>query len=390
MAAVNYPKYSTGETTTIERAVDEKIVLVDIRAAPLLKRVSPNLNNLPVTLDETKLEWMDDSYHITSTTLQAAQTSTTKTTFTVKAADGEYILKGMILEIDDEQVVVTTKGTASDVVKAARGYGGTTGATHAINSTAEIVGRVHLEGGDATDDSYIVATLPYNYTQIWQAEFEVTSTEQSVKRYGDVNDIDYLEDKALVMLMRLMNRQIYHGKRVERTSTSALANAGAYGGLTDTSAAYVDSGNITDKSSAALVKDDIMSTLRTMFGAVGAEFMPTLLVCGAWAQKKIDDMFDAYIRTTRDESRGGHVITSLVTPFTELEILLDPYCQSNYLYLLNESMISLGPLQGQQFRTVKLAQTTALKDKWQIVGEYSMCIKGPETHGYIHTFSTSS
>ena len=66
-ASVYYPKTSIGETTTIERAVDDKIVLVNQKAIPFLKVVSPSLNNLPVPCTEVKYEWLEDELPITST-----------------------------------------------------------------------------------------------------------------------------------------------------------------------------------------------------------------------------------------------------------------------------------------------------------------------------------
>jgi hypothetical protein len=60
------------------------------------------------------------------------------------------------------------------------------------------------------------------------------------------------------------------------------------------------------------------------------------------------------------------------------------------MFLLNESFLAVGPLQGQQFRTVKLGLTSALAEEWQIVGEYTFMIKADETHGYLHTFSTTA
>ena len=401
-ASVYFPKTSIGETTTIERAVDDKIVLVNQKAIPFLKVVSPSLNNLPVPCTEVKYEWLEDELPITSSkggatagtasrVTPTGSITTAATTFYVNYGEGEYFLTGYILQIGDEQVVITTKGTAADVVTVTRAYGGTTAATHAAGVTVEVVGRVHNEGGDATGDSYVVPTMPYNSTQIFQFEFDLTSTEQGIVRYGNVNRLEYLENKTLSHLMKLVERQLIYGRRVVRTTTSAIAaTVGSFGGLMDSTAAYIYASNRNDLSSAAIDRDDVLDLLQEIFALVGPEYMPTHLMCNAWVKRKLNAMFEPYVRTDRMDKQGVYLVESILTDYGVIDLLLNHQCPAARAFFVHAPFVAVGPLSGSQFKTVKLAQTTGLADKWQLWGEYTAMIKNPKCHGEIYGISTSS
>jgi len=400
MAGVNYPKWTYGETTTWKRTVDEAIILVNQAATPLLRQVSPNLNNLPVPCEHTKYEWVEDELELLESKIggdaagatPTGACATGDTSLFVTTGEGEYFLKGHILAVDDELMLVTTKGTAADAIIVTRGAMGTTDTTHTAGSTVRIVGRSHPEGGDATTDTYRVATIPYNYTQIWQAEFEFTSTEQAIKRYGDVNRFDYLEAKSTKNLMKMMERNFMEGWRAERTTRHATTHAetqGFTGGLADTTAAYIYSTN-RNAVSAALTRKHILDLLQEIFGLVGVEYMPTHIICNAWVKRKINDMFETYVRTERTETTGGAQIETLATDYGDVDILLTNQIRADIAYLLHMPFCAIGPLQGEEFRTVELAKTTEGMTKYQVWGEYTYMIKNPKCHGSLTGISTTT
>lgn len=398
MAGINYPKWTYGETTTWKRAVDEDIILVNQVATPLLNVISPTLNNLPEPCTSTKFEWVEDELELlesilganAGTTPTGAVTSAV-TTFQVATGDGEFFLAGHVLACEDELMLVTTAGTAADLVTVTRGLGYTSGAAHAAATAVRIVGRAHNEGGDATTDTYGVATIPYNYSQIWQQEFEFTSTEQAIERYGDVNRFDYLEMKATRNLMLMMERSFMEGTRIERTTRSAIAaTIGFAGGLADTSAAYVYSTNRNDISSAALTRKHVLDLLQEIFGLVGVGYMPTHMVVGAWVKRKINDMFETYVRTDRTETTGGAQIETLATDYGDIDLVLNHQIRPSISYLVHTPFCAIGPLQGEEFRTVELAKTTEGKQKYQVWGEYTFMIKNPKCHGQLYGISTTT
>lgn len=388
MAGVNFPKTTLGDTITTARTVDEDIIIVNQAATPLLRAISPTLNNLPEPCKSTKYEWVEDELELTESTIPGGVNTTAD--ITVGSGHGEYFLKGHILRAGTELMLVTTKGTASDAVVVERGYGYSSAATHSAAATVTIVGRLHNEGGAATTDTYGVPTIPYNHTQIWQQQFKMTSTEMAILRYGDVNRLDYLESKAVKNLMKLIERNFIFGSRVARASTAAIdANSGSSGGLLDTVAAYIYSGN-RNNVNAALTRKMILDLLQEIFGLVGVEYMPNIVMVNAWVKRKINDMFETYVQTERTDRVGGAVYESFMTDYGEIDILLNHNCPPARAIFLHTPFCAIGPLQGEEFRTVPLAITSAGAAEWQVWGEYTQMIKCPKTHGDIYGISTTT
>lgn len=402
MAAINMPVWTRGETTTWKRSVDEDIILVNQAATKLLQVISPGLNNLGTVCNHTKYEWVEDELSIfeskcgatagtASSVTPTGNLDNSQTTFYINFGEGEYFLAGHILKVDSELMVVTTAGTGADLVTAARGYGFSSAATHTAGTTIEIVGRLHNEGGAATTDSYVAATIPYNYTQIWQSQFELTSTEMAILRYGDVNRLDYLEAKNLKHLMNLMERNFINGTRVQRTTKTAIAaTSGSSGGLLDTTAAYIWAANRNNLSSAALTRNDVLDLLQEQFALVGVEYMPTHCFLNAWLKRKMNSFFETYVRTDRGEEVGGMRIESILTDYGEVDLVLSPNIPAARMFFLHAPFCGIGPLEGEGFRTVELAQTTALATEFQLVGEYTSKVKNPKCHGEIYGASTST
>jgi len=361
--------------------VVDQIEIVSPKATPVLKRLSPGMNNLSVVCDEAKYEWVEDELSITSSLLATATINTTTTTCEITEHEGEYFLKGMILLIDDEQVLVTTKGDADDIVTIQRQWGGTTGTTHAVGATVEIVSRSHIEGADAPDDSYTVPTMPYNYIQTFQAQVKLSDIEAAIRRWGVRDQWAYQEGKKLSETMKLVERTMFYGKKVLLASSTP----GNFGGFEE----YILAANKNNIGSVALTKSDIEDLLQEIFVLVGEEFMPNLLICNGFVKRKISGFYEASVRTVRDESTGGISISRVETDLGALDILLSKTCPAAKAYVLNTNMIGLGPLKGEGFHILDLARTGTAEERL-LVGTYTMEMRNPKCHGLLYGISVTS
>ena len=82
--------------------------------------------------------------------------------------------------------------------------------------------------------------------------------------------------------------------------------------------------------------------------------------------------------------------TSFMTDYGEVDLLLDHNCPAARTFFLHTPFCAIGPLEGEQFRTVPLAITSAGATEWQVWGEYTQMIKCPKTHGEIYGISTTT
>jgi hypothetical protein len=116
---------------------------------------------------------------------------------------------------------------------------------------------------------------------------------------------------------------------------------------------------------------------------------PDLILCGAWAQRKISDFFEGFITTERSEALGGSMIKKLMNPISgrELDIVVDRACPTDELWILESDKIAYYPF--DPFFYEDLAKVGDA-DVGQVVGEYGFVCQADKHHGFVYGFSTST
>ena len=228
--------YTYSDAVTNVRSVVNVIDLVSPKDVPFLRWVSggtddrPALNNLSKPCTAMKYEWLEDqdtalSLTMTSTgqlnttgNLTAATTTTAIVAGTpvLTAGQAARLRVGDLVRIDGtgEIVWVTSVNETYDTFAATRQIGGASAPSVAITASATaaltIVGRAHAEGTDASADTIIVPTAPYNYVQEITGSITVTELEREVDRYG-------IEDK-IERQTKIRTRELF--RRLERNAIS--------------------------------------------------------------------------------------------------------------------------------------------------------------------------
>ena len=325
-----------------------------------------------VDADNHTYRWLEDTYAPVSDTVSSGLASdSSETTFTPTTI--AVYQPGDVLLIGSEQLWVSAVGTTLTVT---RGWGSTTAATHANASPISVVSRARVEGDDADDSPTTEVSSNYNYTQILQKTVKVSRTKQKLNMYGISDLMDREIDKGMDELMMFLNKLPYYGKRYVGTSTAGRYAGGLRTFITD---------NLTDCSSAALTRKNIDDTLQNIWDDGGD---PNLIICGGWAQRKINDFYEGFVTTDRLEDVGGIKIQRLLHPITgvELEIMTDRDCPTDELWILSTDHIAYYPF--DDFFYEELAKDGDY-DKGEIVGEYGFVVRSDKYHGLVHTFSTT-
>ena len=365
------------QTVPDKRMVTDRILMIEPLKIKTFLRLGTDMGKFNFTNRENKVfDWLEDTYSPTSDTVSSGLDSgTTTTTFTPTTMNAYQ--PGDVLLIGSEQLWVSaiTSGGASLTVT--RGWGSTTAATHADAATITIVSRARIDGDDADDSPTTEVTSNTNYTQIFQKTIEVARTKQKIGMYGIPDLMDREIDKAMDELLMMLNNVPYYGKRYAGTSSAARYSGGLRTFITD---------NLTDCSDAALTREHIDDTLQDVWDDGGD---PSLIICGGWAQRKINDFYEGFVVTDRLEEVGGIRIQRLVHPITggELQIMTDRACPTDELWILSPEHIAFYPF--DDFFYEELAKTG---DAWkgQVVGEYGFVCAYDKSHGLVHNFSTTS
>lgn len=275
-----------------------------------------------------------------------------------------------MLDSDDEQLYVS--GISSNTLTVVRGYGGTTQTTHASNGTMYRRTRARTEGATATDSPSTSVTTGYNVSQILQKKIEISGTRQVVSQYGVSNEYEREVEKAYLELMRHLELAAFYGQRGTTTSRS-MGGLGYY----ITTNATASFGVLTQKG----IEDKVQAAWE--YGG-----KPSLLICNAWVQRKIRDMYVGHYRTMKDDARGGIMVDKiLVPPVGEVDLLVDRFCPTGHLYLIDPNKVGYVPV--REFFDEPLAKT-ADAESGQVVGEYSLVLQNEKAHAKITGISTSA
>ena len=374
-------RYTYTETSTWERAVSDMIAMIDWEEAPLLRLLGlSNQGKFKITgWPGTKVEWIEDTLASKASALSAGVDNST-VTIPVTTGHGYKFRQGDIILIDSEKMLVTSVTTDSLTV-ATRPYGSTSAASHDSADVVTIVGRAMPEGANATTGASTDPTLPYNYAQIISQAVQVSGTEEVIQRYGIDDPLTYQMGKlfsnngAAGELAQALAKTFYYGERVQR-SASAYGSMGGFKTFVTT--------NVTALSSAALQKSDIHTKIRAIRVAGGR---CTHIVGGSWAIEKITQMYEGNITRMEDATRGGSVITKIITPHGQVEVIFDWMCPEGELYFFDKDKLGWVTLRPFTPKEIAPLGDYTMRD---IVGEYSCVLQNQLSHGLITGFSTTA
>ena len=374
---------SLTDTTNLPRAISDAVFMIDWKEAPLLNLLGFDASNerkiKVVNWPSTKLEWLEDTMSPLASTL-ASNVNNGTTTIPVATGTGVYFRQGDIILCESEQMLVTSV-SSDNLTVAARGYGGTTAASHNTPAAVTIVTRAMPEGNDVVTGYSTTVTAPYNYVQILSQGVKVSKTDQALARYGIDDEMDYQVAKLFAnggqagILAQLLAKTFYYGLRVQR-SASAYGSMGGFKTFVTT--------NTSALGGAALQRSDIHAAIRKVRDAGG---MVSQIITGSWGIEKVTAMYEGAITMDQDATRGESKNTRILTPHGEVEVVFDWMCPAGEMYLIDRNKMGWLPL-----RPFKQTNISEQGDYFvtDIVGEFTFFLANEKSHALITGFSTTS
>ena len=230
---------------------------------------------------------------------------------------------------------------------------------------AAVINNYHVEGAAAGTAATTDTTRVQNYTQISKKVVEVSGSHEAVNNAGKKSELAHQLAKASKELKRDMEG-------------SLLANNAAAAGNATTAretrgAAHFITTNVTDAGTsgthAAMVEADILAAAEAVWTA-GGEASTILL--GATNKKLITAMSgraDA-VRTVADNNMTiQNSVDIYVSDFGTYNIVMDRFCDQDYVYFLDHDMWSVDYL--RDFQTVDIARAGDGEKKMLLV-EYGL------------------
>lgn len=391
----NAPTVSSGSKTTFDDTsnfkvdISDAIEALDPRDTPCLARFGKSSLRTPCI--ETTHYWLEDELIPTAAEVDAAYTSGTLN-FNLRpvgAASGTdastYFKVDDVLYITGQHYQVTS--IASNLV-----YVRLLSSADAAKSVGD---KVYNLGTAATEGSvarvvgeWTTLDKPYNYTQIFKDEVNVTGTQEAIAKYGYTSELDYQLSKRLQELAIKMERDFIYGIRNVATVNNQPMRmmGGLWYFIRNAAGGTANTDIIKTAASAALSQSLIDGVLENLWALGGA---PDLIICGGYQKRVIDAWMTPYVQVGMNQSQLGTTISTYRSSYGDVSIMLNRYVHPTDLIIVSSKYIGLGPLTGRAFSTETLPKTGDYQGR-MMLGEYTMEVRCVgRAHGWIHTLATS-
>lgn len=378
MTVIDQPKTVYSDTTAQARAISDVISMIDPRDTPLVAKLGLDgaREKFKVQQNGYKIEILEDELDPLEDAVNDGAGWNNSDTTGLDVDDASKFQDGHIILVESEKMVVSAVDTSANTIDVyARGFGDTSAATHADDTTIYIVGMARLEGDDADYGPVVDVTAPYNYTSIFQKAIKVSGTLQAISQHGIDDEFMYQANKAVPHLLRLVERMAFYGERVQG-SASAPRSAGGLGiFITDNTVA----------AGGAIAKSHVDNLMEEIIMDGG---YPDLLVMNPRVANDLRNLLDSssFVRVSQDENKlGVDAIERVMTQYGELELVMDRWCPTDTAFVLQSSKVGFYTLRG--FESYELARSgDSLKG--EVVGEFSLLLANDKAHGKITGITT--
>lgn len=291
-----------------------------------------------VTLNESmQIQVIRNKSFPTTITLTAALSDTTGTVLTASATDIALLQEGQTVIIDDEVVRVTVPNATATTATITRGFGGSTAATHANGSIAQIAAPLF-------DDDNLFVLSPFYRGEMasfnafrTQYAWSQTSTSTAVKSYltKGKNDLDYeWADKAHRAMQQLEYTLLY-GKGQALAAGQPGSPDGIYRLITSN----------VNTVSGLLSATEIVDTLE-MIAAFDEGRTNFTLLGNQNTKRLISGILREHFSVQGDPNTTsvGVVIDSFRTDHGTINFMVDRLIRDGEIYILDMKDIRLHPL----------------------------------------------
>lgn len=313
------------------------------------------------TTTQTKVEWLEDELVPGSDTL-AATAITADTVITV--TNREYFKTNDLLRIDDEFLRVQGYGTTAATLLVERSWGTPAAVQHSNASTVLMLGMLPQEGDDPVSGINFQRTRPFNYTQIYQDEVEVTRSEEKEAKYGVRSESSYQIGKRLKENAIKVERNLILGTREQDTTNKRRS----HGGLDY----YIATG--VDSSTTAISETAIVDQLQNSFNRGGSV---DYLAMGGTQKRKVSAFSSDDIRLSQDENVRGAVVDWIDSDFGRVYMILNRWVPTRFIFGLESQYVNL--VWFDPF-FVELLAKTGDRQQWELIAEMTMRVRNEKAH----------
>lgn len=294
---------------------------------------------------EIQVDWLDETT-LTPRANLGALVATADGFVTISAASGGRIKfqTDDVVLVNNEYLRVTGYGTTAESLTVVRAFAGSTAAQQANNSVVVGVGQAAVEGSDPAASRMVDRNRRFNYTQIFQAQVQVSGTSNAIRKYGLTGtEFDHQAGRRMSEKAVEFEQALLYGARFIDTTNSRRTMGGMANFITTN----------VNSTSTSLTESVLLDSLQATFDAGGS---PNRIVCGA-RQKRVISAFTTFgtLQVMRPDTQRGVVVNTYISDFGECLVVLDRWCRVSDLFIFNRDQAEIAVLRGMQM--MPLAKT---------------------------------
>lgn len=313
---------------------------------------------------ETKVEWLHEELLTPKSTCTEAMDAS-ETDLDVTTGHGLRFSPGDVILEDAEYMRVVS--IATDTLTVVRGWGGSTAATHLINTPVLNLGQALAEGSDPEVARWQDRTGAYNMTQIFgPTAIQISATENVVRKYGLGGTTEFQHQVANRTKEHWIEfeQALLYGIRVNDTSNHWRSMGGLAYYLTAANGAVVDSSTTTFSESS------VLAMLQSTFDNGGG---PDRLVMSS-KNKRLASAFTSAgtIQVDRTDRGRGTVVDYIDSDFGRVALILDRWCRTADVFAFEREQTQIATLRPLVF---EMLAKTGDSMKGQIVCEKTLKVR---------------
>jgi hypothetical protein len=307
-----------------------------------------------------KVEWVEDELVPGADQLNGALADGVGTSVIVD--NGAFFKANDLIRVDDEFMRVVSIATNTLTVQ--RSWGTPAGVAHADNATVLILGNLPQEGDNPVSGINFQRVIPFNNTQIYQDEVEVTRTAQKQQVYGVRDEAAYQIGKRLKENAIKFERNLILGTLENETANRRRS----HGGLDH----YIVTG--VDSTTTTITEALLTDQLQNSFDRGG---MVDLLAVGGTQKRKISAFGSSAVVLARDDNVRGSVVDWYDSDFGRIYMVLNRWIPTRFAFGLEKQYIDI--VWFDPFFVEPLAKTGD-RQQWELIAEATMKVRNQKAH----------
>jgi hypothetical protein len=347
----------------LRQNIEDVIWLISPFDVPLLGSFGPERRAVlgSEDVDSVKVEWLEDELVPGSDLLNGA--AVTAAAF-ITVDNRGYFKTNDLLRIDNEFLRVSGYGVTASTLLVERSWGTPAATQHVDNSTVLILGTLPAEGADPVSGINFTRTTPYNITQIYQDEVEVTRTAEKAAMYGVKSEAAYQIAKRVKENAIKLERNTILGTRNDDSTNKKRS----MGGLDYFIATNVDS------TTTVITNAKILDILQNSYNYGGAI---DYFLMGGTQKRQISALYSTYVRISRDDNVRGSVVDYFESDFGRIYMVLDRWVPTRFMFGIESQYVNFSWF--DRFFTEALAKTGD-RQKWEVLAEVSLKVRNEKAH----------